>query len=838
MQAIIMAGGEGSRLRPLTCDRPKPMVPLVNKPVMEHTVDLLCKLGWNDIGVTLQYLPQEITEYFGDGSAFNVKMQYFIEDVPLGTAGSVKNASAFIKDTFLVLSGDALTNFDLESALEFHKKNGAWVTLVLKKVNIPLEYGVVITAENGGIRRFLEKPGWGEVFSDTVNTGIYIIEPQVLDYIPDKTKFDFSQDLFPLLMREGKPLFGYLADGYWCDIGGLAQYLQANMDVLSGTATVTEIRETLQGGKIWLGKNVAISKGANIYGPIIIGDNTVIEQGAEIGPYSVIGPNCRIGANSSIKKSVLWDGVVLEPMAEVRGAVLCSQVKMQSRSAVFEGAVLGDRVTVETMAKVRPGVKVWPDKVIEKETIQKDNLVWSKTGTKNIFGLEGISGAPNTEILPEYAARIGAAFGAVMGAGEKIILSSDEIPASLMVKLALASGLLSVGCQVVDIGQVPVPLHRFAVKSLGAKGGLHVMLAEENNNLVIRMTDARGIPISRNIERKIENHLQREDFGRAPANRIGSITDYAGIYDKYLDNILSFINVERIARRKPKVFVYNRGLNKNLLVSLMEKLGCQMVIAPAENGVTFSEQELLARLRQMIIHEQADLGVVLGSSGERLELIDDLGRVFGKDDYLTLTTAMLLKRSQGRDKKQALKVAVPVTMPGLVEMVARETEAQVIRTKSLPQQYFEELLKDEIMQTQEIPQYLLAFDGIAGLVGILDFLAAGDTKLSSFIDELPKVYNRKKSVNCSWENKGKVMRSLIEEHGGEDCVGQNRGKKVQVIDGIKIFDRDGWALILPDVEKPLYHVYTEGANFEIAESLADFYVDKIKQLVNEKQPGD
>ena len=221
MKAIIMAGGEGSRLRPLTCGRPKPMVPVVNRPIMSHIVELLKNHGVTDIGVTLQYMPEAIRDYFGNGSECGVNMHYFVEETPLGTAGSVKNATSFLDETFLVISGDALTDLDLSRAVEFHRRQGALATLVLTRVDCPLEYGVVITAGDGEIKQFLEKPGWGEVFSDTVNTGIYVLEPEVLDYFAPGQKFDFSKDLFPLLLAGKKPLFGVALSGYWCDVGNL-----------------------------------------------------------------------------------------------------------------------------------------------------------------------------------------------------------------------------------------------------------------------------------------------------------------------------------------------------------------------------------------------------------------------------------------------------------------------------------------------------------------------------------------------------------------------------------------------------------------------------------------
>ena len=233
MKAVIMAGGEGARLRPLTCDRPKPMVPLMDKPMMEYIVELLTSHGITEQAVTLQYLPEQIKEYFGDGSSFGASLYYFLEDEPLGTAGSVKNAASFLKETFLVISGDCLTDIDLSEAITFHRQKEALVTIVLTPQDNPLEYGVVMVDEEGKILRFLEKPSWGEVFSDTVNTGIYILEPEVLEYIPAGKKFDFSKDLFPLLLQEKKALYGCSLSGYWCDIGSLERTRQTNYDILS-----------------------------------------------------------------------------------------------------------------------------------------------------------------------------------------------------------------------------------------------------------------------------------------------------------------------------------------------------------------------------------------------------------------------------------------------------------------------------------------------------------------------------------------------------------------------------------------------------------------------------
>ena len=234
MKAVVMAGGEGSRLRPLTSRRPKPLVPVVGRPIMEHILDLLREHGITEVVVTLQYLGAEIRNHFGDGGDLGMSIEYVVEDQPLGTAGSVRNAAHLLDDTFLVISGDALTDIDLGRVLLQHRAKGSMATIVLYSVPNPLEYGVVVTEPDGAVKRFLEKPSWGEVFSDQANTGIYVIEPQVLQHIEPGTVSDWSQDVFPGMLRRGEPLFGVVAQGYWCDVGTIQSYLQANWDALEG----------------------------------------------------------------------------------------------------------------------------------------------------------------------------------------------------------------------------------------------------------------------------------------------------------------------------------------------------------------------------------------------------------------------------------------------------------------------------------------------------------------------------------------------------------------------------------------------------------------------------
>ena len=315
-----MAGGEGTRLRPLTSNQPKPMVPVAGKPCMEHILELVRRHGITNAVATLAYMPQVISGYFGEGSHLGVELDYSVEEVPAGTAGSVKLLEHYLDETFLVVSGDALTDMDLTSLIEFHRYRGAVATIALKRVPDPLEFGVVITAEDGRIERFLEKPTWGEVFSDTINTGIYVLEPEVLAQIPADVPYDFSKELFPRLLEAGAPLYGFVTEGYWQDIGNLIQYQEANRDALDGKVKLempgVRLREN-----VWVGEGSLVEQVERIEGPAVIGNYCSIDETATIGRYTVLGNNVIVKEQAEIEYSVVDANSYLGPRTQVRGAL-------------------------------------------------------------------------------------------------------------------------------------------------------------------------------------------------------------------------------------------------------------------------------------------------------------------------------------------------------------------------------------------------------------------------------------------------------------------------------------------------------------------------------------
>ncbi len=378
-----MAGGKGTRLRPLTCNLPKPMVPILEKPVMEYTIELLKKYGITEIAVTVQYLPEHIKQYFGDGRRFGVDLHYFEETIPLGTAGSIKNAESFLDERFIVISGDALTDFNLQDGIEFHNQKEALVTIFMKQVENPLEYGVILTDENQQIIRFFEKPRWNEVFSDTVNTGIYVLEPEIFDYLAPSVPTDFSKELFPLLMSKEVPLFGYSAEGYWSDIGSLTQYRKSHEDFLDGKINFPIPGKEIISG-LWVGENVRIEPQASINTPAYIGGGTTVRQHAKIHPYTVIGSHSTISSRASLEDSIIWEGVYVGVNAELQGSTIANGTFIDEGSSVLEHSVIGNQVRIGKRVTINPEVKIWPkNRVVDHSTIDTSLREFSKVSLDN-----------------------------------------------------------------------------------------------------------------------------------------------------------------------------------------------------------------------------------------------------------------------------------------------------------------------------------------------------------------------------------------------------------------------------------------------------------------------
>lgn len=801
MKAVIMAGGKGTRLRPLTCNKPKPMVPVLNKPVMEYAVDLLKKHGITEIAVTLQYLPDVIKDYFGDGSAFGVHLHYFEETVPLGTAGSVKNAEEFLDEPFLVISGDGITDYDLTAAIDYHRQKGGIVTLVLARESTPLEYGVVMCDEQGKIIRFLEKPSWSEVFSDTVNTGIYIIQPDIFKYYEANRFFDFSKDLFPLLMGKNESLYGYVAEGYWSDIGSLEQYRQTHYDILDGKVQASVKGKQAPDG-VWLGENVTLDPTVKITPPVFIGDNCRVSAGVQLGEYAVLGRENVLRGGATVRRSIMWDYNYLDHGVELRGAVLCSHTQVQANSALYEGVVIGDSSFLGQRVSVKPQVKVWPDKVVEDNTVLTDSLIWGEMRRKNLFSVQGVGGLANIEITPEFTVKLAVAYGANLRQGSQVVLSTDYHRASQVAKKAFTAGLLAAGISVSDIGVTTTSITRYAVKSLHAAGGVHIRLIPpfEKNRILLEFLDDEGINVSKDFERKIENAFFQEDFRRPDIGQLGEVRYVPQLADAYREGILKTINHDLIRRCRFKVLVAYDYLNLGWFIPpVFEKLGCQVSTV---NQADYSLKDLAAMVRE----NRMDMGIVLNSNADQVMVITEEGQIIRDEEIMTLWAAVVFGGGAGRT------LGIPVTAPSVIEKLAEASDGTLVRTKANPR---------ALMEVSRGGLFQPLFDGTYIFIKLLEYLQGQQKSLSNIINDIPKTHVHKEVVQCPWTEKGLVMRRLMEDI---------KGRQVELLDGIKIYHPQGWALVLPDSEEPVFLVFSEAGSDEQAKELAAAYAKKIEEF--------
>lgn len=822
MRVVIMAGGEGTRLRPLTITRPKPMTFVVGKPIMEHIINLLVDQGFKDFTATLYYLPEIIQEYFDDGSNWNIRLDYSIEESPLGTAGSVKYAlKSKPKERILIISGDALTDFDLNSAIRFHEEKQALVTIVLTSVENPLEYGVVITNEEGKIIKFLEKPSWGEVFSDNVNTGIYILEPEVLDYIPENQPFDFSKDLFPLLLERKAPLYGYKAEGYWCDIGNLEQFLQANFDVLNKRVKIKiPGREILPG--IYVGEDVQISPSAFIRPPAYIGHFTQINNNAILLGPIVLGDSVYVDSDSKIQRCVIFNNTYIGKKVTIYSSIIGMRCNIKNSTKIEEGTTIGDNTTIGERAFINSGVKIWPNKIIETGTVVNTSIIWGSHWKRTLFGYRGISGRINIDITPEIATKIGAAFGTILPKNSFVVMSRDEKPACRMIKRAILTGLLSTGVNVFDVRTLPIPVSRYSIENLNAIAGIHIRISPYNSEKVlIEFFDKKGNNIDKSTERKIENIYFREDFRRTYTEDVGVIRFPPHIIEYYVEGLLKNVNATPIINKKFKIVIDYQGNSSSLfLPNIFSKLKIESIalnLYGEDIKKNILPEEEILKITQTI---GANFGIVINNDGENFSLITDEGKIISKDDLITVMSYLVLRNNP------KTHIVVPVTISQSVEKIAEKIGGKVIRSKTSPSELTKTILSSgaKFGASEDgfiFPEFQFSFDGIYALIKFIELISKNDLYINEILDLTPKYYKVNTNVDCSWENKGKIMRKLIENFAD---------KNIEYIDGIKIHFDNSWVLILPHPEEPSFIVYAEATTLKEAQETLDEFTNTIREL--------
>jgi mannose-1-phosphate guanylyltransferase/phosphomannomutase len=813
VKAVIMAGGEGTRLRPLTASQPKPMLPMCNRPMAEHIVQLLRRHGFEEIVVTVAFMSNTIRTYFGDGSEFGVRMVYATEDKPLGTAGSVLNAKAELGERFLVISGDVLTDVDLTALVDFHVERGSMATLCLKPMENPTDFGVVITDDKGAIERFLEKPTWGQVFSDTINTGIYVLEPEVLEHIEPNRPADFSSEVFPSMLAGGCPMFGWTTSSYWEDVGTLEAYMTAHRDVLDSRVEVDVAGFLVRPG-VHVGEGAEIDPSARVDGPAVIGDNCRVGAGAHLGAHSVLGSNVRVGENTFLERTIVHDNSYLGTGVVARGSVIGRSCDLRQGVHLEDGVVLGDECHIGRNAVVGTGVRIFPHKTVEGGATVNSSIVWESKGARSLFGRLGVTGLANVDLSPEMAVRVAMAYATTLPKGVTVTTSRDSSRAARALKRATMVGLNAAGQNVEDLEVATVPVTRFHVRTTTSRGGVTVRLAPgDPQALVIRFLDEDGLDLDGAGQRKIERVYQREESRRVLAAEIGDIGFPSRTIELYTLELTGGVDLDAIRRARFKLVLdYAYGSASFVMPNVLAKLGAEVLaVNPHVSTVgvmSFERARHADRLAGLVRSSGAHLGAVIDPDGEQLTLVDDRGRMLSDEEALLAFVRLVAGGREGA------RIAVPVCASREVGRLSDELGASVTWTK---------LSTGSLMDTARstradfaggteggfaFPAFLPAYDAVASLVHLLDLLATGGVALSAIVDKLPPVRVAHREVATPFEQKGLVMRTVMERAKPEEVV---------LIDGVKVVDERGWTLVVPDPEDAVTHVYAEADDADASE---------------------
>ncbi len=836
MKAIVMAGGQGSRLRPLTISRPKPLIPLVNKPMVAHIIDWLRRHQITEVVLTLQHQADWFQGYLGAGTGLGVKIAYAVEESPLGTAGGVRNTIeqglVDFDETVLIVSGDAVTDFDLRALVDFHEKKGAEVTVALHQVENPLEYGMVITEPDGRIVQFVEKPGWAEVVSDLVNTGIYVMRARALASVPPDEPYDFSSDLFPLLLSQGRPLYGLPMAGYWTDAGSPSEYMRASFDMLRDRVWHEPFGEERQKG-VWVGDNVVIHESAQVNGPVFLGNNVRIKADVILEGPAVIRDDTMVDARASISRSVLWRGCYVGEGAEINGAIISKQCVIKRNARVHQGVVIGDKTVIGESAVIHPNVKIWPEKEVEAGAEVRESIIWAgQRGRRALFGRFGVTGVVNVDLTPEFAAKLGVAFGASLPKNSIVTINRDRHPGSRMLKRAIISGLPAAGVQVLDLRTQPIPVARYFTRISEAEAGVHVRISPHDRQVVdIRFINKRGMNLGRVKEREVERLFFREDFRRVQVDEIGRIDYASDVVTAYSQGFLAGLNVDVVRERAFSLAVdYAHGSTTDVLEPLLDAMQVDIVSLNARPEffmLSTSPEEwelLLERLGKLTVTMGLDLGAMLDVSGEKLYLVDDFGRRISDMLAAVLLADLMWRVDPGRS------IAVPVDAPTVFETLAEKYGGRVVRTRVDVQALMTEAAAENVVLALNGNGHFIfscfhpAPDGMFALAKFLEFLAIQDVTLSQATEELPPFYRVHATIHCPLAEKGRIMREVNE--GVAPYL-------IDAIDGVRFSAGEGrWVLIRPDADRPLLHIVAQGQSAEDAARLVEQQIKWVASLIS------
>ncbi len=827
MKAVVMAGGFGTRIQPLTNALPKPMLPAVGRPMMEHIMLQLKAVGIREFVVLLYFKPEVVKEYFGDGSRLGVSIDYVLPDDDYGTAGAVKKAEPLLKDEpFIIVSGDLITDFNFEKIIAFHEERKSKLTITLTSVADPLQFGVVITDKRGEIQRFLEKPGWGEVFSDTINTGIYVCEPEMLSYIPENSNFDFSKDLFPRMMGDGVTLWGYNAKGYWRDVGNPQSYREAINDILNLKTGVT-----LPGKRVKVGEGVAyvepgvdLPKDLSIEGTAVIGRDVKLSKGIHL-KNSVIGEGSTIERKVTLQECTLWERVRVGEQCELNNTLLCNDNILGKKCMVRQGAIVAEACELGKGVLIEKDITIWPKKAIEDAAVVSSNVIWGDKYKKSLFEGGQVKGRTNIELSCEMATKLAAAFASNLPVGAKVYVSRDYHKASRMLKRAFMSGLMSAGVDILNPHFVPSAVLRHSLsRRPDVLAGVHFRQSEScAQQTEILFYDEYGLAVNSSVEKSCERIFFRENFRRVGGEDLGSIYEAHTLGTEYIAGFMEQIDVEKLGATQPKVAVdLLYGNTTMVFPTLLNNLGVENVILNAYfddkklSKLPAHLEKARVNISQIVRTLHMNAGFLIYPHGQRLEIITETGRRL--EGHEALMVVLQLLDATSREKR---RVYLPVSAPDVCDSQLKNLTITRGKMHNLSAKEIEAYDLVATLDNQfAFTGFGLNFDAMFAAVKIVEMLSSSGQKLDDLLSSSGRYHFAHQQIPCDLSMKGTMMRRFSEEA---------MGKEVSFADGVKIMHSGGFVVMVPDQYDDLIHLYIQAADEESGSAMLIEYATKIAQ---------
>ena len=771
MKAVIMAGGEGTRLRPLSLGNPKPMTALLGRPVMEHIIGLLKRHGITDICVTLCYKPQAVMDFFGSGERLGVRLTYFIEEEPLGTAGSVKNCMTHLgREDFLVISGDCVCDLDLSQLIQFHRERESQATLGLYHHKNPLEYGLTLTNHAGRVERFVEKPGWGQVFTDQINTGIYVLSSAAMDRVPQNTAWDFGKDLFPTLLREDAPLYALALEGYWCDMGDCKAYLDCVCDALSGKVKLDMGLPKREGG-VWSAQ--PLPKGLNLVPPGWIGEGVVLGEGCLIGPHTVLDKGARVGDHAMVQRSILLENAAVGTRTTLYGAILCKNASARKGTVLNEGAVLGENALAEEGSTLLERVRLWPGQTAPSGCRLARSITSGSQKAALRFGDNGaIRGVLGEDMGPEALLTLGS----LLGTEGPVGLGCSPTPGAGMLARAAAVGAAAAGGEVLT-HSLTSPVQGAGLAAF-QQLPISLFVEESENTVFLHLFDKAGLPLGRAKERKLEHALLQGEVRRARGDKVGRLRQMEVSQERWARQVAETAGLRRPALRRVTVAVGDATPDDRALRAALSALGCKL------------EREW----RPGIPAFQARMG------GFSLTAQDERGAVADPGQLLTLLTLIEMENGSG-------KVAVPPAASAAVELVAAGYGGTVLRL---------DRDGDQASALYAVQPWLR--QAPAAAVRICARMAVSGQKLESLVSKTPRFSSWRREVPLS-SDRGRVMQALAREHARQPSG-----------EGLRMRTGNGWVYLTPIARRSALRITAEGPDLELAAELCDFYASRAAEV--------